>query len=95
MSKKYKYRCNKIKLFNASDPNIAYIAGLLNTDGFFRRKADGFEISLTGESEYKLLAQIKKYIETDAPIKNYNGSWRLGLGCDGIKQFMHSAFNIQ
>ena len=94
LHKPYKYRVDTSILFNAKDPNIAYIAGLLNTDGYFPKVVDSFEISLVGESERLLLQDIADYIKTTAPIAKYGNAHRLRVVQPGIRSFFQDNYNI-
>lgn len=94
VTKKFKYQVNLNKLFNAQDPNIWYIAGLIATDGYLAEHPDSFEIDLTGESEKKLLENIKIYLESTSSINKYGNSYRLKICADGIRDFLYQNFNI-
>lgn len=94
VTKKYKYTLNKSKLFNDSDPNIAYLAGLLITDGYLNPKHDSVEISLTGDDEKVLLQSILDYLECNSCVQQFGKSFRIRLATDGIKQFFFDKFNL-
>ena len=94
LSKKFKYAVNTQKLFNLQDPQIWYIAGLIATDGYLANYPDSFELTLTGEDEYQLLSNIKNYLESTAPIGNFNGANRLKICADGIREFLNKNFSI-
>lgn len=94
LHKPYKYKVDTSILFNVEDPNIAYIAGLLNTDGYFPKVVDSFEISLVGESERSLLQDIAKYIKATAPVADYGNTYRLRVVQPGIRAFFQDNYNI-
>lgn len=85
--KRFKYIVNKDKLFDLTDPNVYYIAGLIATDGYIPKSSDCFEIALTGESEYELLKDIKEYFESTSDIALYGNSYRLRIVAEGIVKF--------
>ena len=72
LKKPYKHHFNTNKFFDLNDPHIWYLAGLLVTDGYFTKNYDSFTISLTGDSEYQLLKDIKTYYECSSEIKQYH-----------------------
>ena len=94
LKKKFKYHVNTAILFNLQDPQIWYLAGLIATDGYLADCPDSFEVTLTGEDEYVLLSNIKNYLESDAPIGNFNGASRLKICADGIRNFLLNNFSI-
>ena len=94
LKKPIKHPCNTSKLFNLSDPNIWYIAGLIATDGYIVKKWNAFELALTGDSEHRLLQSIAEYLETTANITQYGKSWRLRIVAKGLPDFLFSTFNI-
>lgn len=97
LKKGHKYKINAIKLLNAYDPNVAYVAGLLATDGYVNTNADFVSIRLCGESERNLLQDILNYFESDAPVAYYdssNKSYSIRLSCDGVKKFFLDEFNV-
>lgn len=94
MHKKFKYHVNTSKLFDIKDPNIWYLAGLIATDGYLADFPDSFEITLVGESEKKLLKDIRDYLESTAPVNEYNNSYRLKISANGIREFLNKNFNI-
>lgn len=93
LKKPFKYNLNKDILFNLQDPNIYYIMGLVATDGYIAKGKNAVELSLSGESELKLLNDIKDYLEIDFPIAHYN-SYRLRIACEGLEEFIRVNFNI-
>ena len=94
VTKKYKYTLNRDRLFNASDPNIAYMAGLLITDGYLNPKHNSIEISLTGDDERILLQSILNYLSCNSSVQQFGKSFRIRLATDGIKQFFFDKFNL-
>lgn len=95
LKKAFKYPIDTVKLFNPADPNIAYIAGLIATDGFLLRDKNSFEIELHGESETHLLEDIYNYFDRKAAFRKYGPNFRLRISADGLNQFFESEFNIK
>ncbi len=93
IKKPFKYNINESKLFNLLDPNIYYLMGLIATDGYVVHGKDAIELSLTGESEFKLLEDIKTYLELDSPIVKYN-NYRLRITAKNLEKFVKDNFNI-
>lgn len=71
-----------------------YIAGLLNTDGYFRKDTDGFNLQLVGDSEYKLLEKIREYLELTCPIYKMGNRSILSVNYTGVNEHFKRAFNI-
>lgn len=95
LKKAFKYPLDTDKLFNPSDPNIAYIAGLIATDGFLLQDKNSFEIELHGESETQLLEDIYNYLDRKAAFRKYGLNFRLRVSAEGLNQFFESEFNIK
>ena len=53
--KRFKYRIDKDKFYNLTDPNVYYLAGLIATDGHIDKFANRVEIALVGDSEKKFV----------------------------------------
>ena len=94
LTKSHKYKINTTKLFNKEDIVINYLAGLLNTDGYFRKDVDGFDLQLVGEDEKELLESIRDYLESTRPIYIYQNRFILNVNCDGVREFFSKEFNI-
>ena len=95
LSKKYKFQFNKIKFFDLADPHIYYLAGLIATDGYLESNHDAFSITLTGESEFKLLFDILIYYESSSSINTYNNkNHQIRFAADGLKEFLYKNFCI-
>ena len=93
--KAFKYDVDKDKLFNKDDPNNWYLAGLLVTDGYIQKNRNAFELTLTGESEKRLLQSIKDYYHVGASISEYTpGVYRLRVAVSGLNNYLYTTYNI-
>lgn len=61
LTKRYVDWCNYDKLYDMTDPNVYYMAGLIATDGHIVKGGRVVGLGLSGDSEYKLLVDIKNY----------------------------------
>lgn len=98
VNKSRKYAVNESVLFNKDDPTIAYIAGLIATDGYTNTNADFVSLTMMGESEYDLLCDIMNYIGCASPVRAYNNrgsiKYSIRISCKGVKEFFLKEFNI-
>jgi hypothetical protein len=95
LSKKYKYQVNKDKIFDLTDPNVWYLAGLVATDGYLPFNRNAIEFTMVGESEKKLLSDILSYFECTSPLMEYSkGRYSIRLACDGLNRFLLENFGI-
>lgn len=93
LTKSYKYDVND-KIFDLSDVNLWYLAGLIASDGYLEKNADGISITLVGDSEYNLLKDIASYYSSNISVRIYNGKCNLRLSAKGLKEFFSANFNI-
>ena len=94
LTKHFCYPLNKEKLFNLNDVNVWYLMGLIATDGYVPNKKNAVEISLTGDSEYKLLMDIYNYFELTSPILYNKNTTRIRFSTEGLNDFLYYNFNI-
>ena len=93
LSKRFKYKCDE-KILDSENPQTAYLAGLIATDGYIPKNRLAVEIDLTGESEYKLLNNLKNYYNIDAEVKSYGNSYRLRISTANLVDFFEQEFNL-
>lgn len=99
IKKPYKAMFNLSKFYDLTDPNVYYLAGLIATDGYIDTDGNRVTIELVGDSEFKLLTQIKTYFETPINIKQFDKGDNyivnnLTFSDKDIKQFYLNNFNI-
>ncbi len=95
LKKPYKYKFNLKKLYNLSDANVWYLAGLLATDGYLSSNSNYIEIGLTGLDERNLLQEINNYFENEKnPYFFKNNITRIVFSDNNIKEFFKLNFNI-
>ena len=98
LTKSRKYIINESKILDAHNPNVAYLAGLIITDGYVNTNADFISLCLVGDSEFQLLKKIKDVFEINSPIQDYKLQDKkkhcLRISCSGIKEFFLNKFNI-
>lgn len=94
LSKKYKYTVDTSRLFDVTNPNTCYLAGLTATDGYVPKGRNTIEIRLVGDSELALLIEIKDYFQCTAPVQHYGNSHSLRITSDGLNTFFLRNFNI-
>lgn len=98
LKKPYKYQLQLNRLFNLEDPHLYYLAGLFATDGYFPFNVDAVEIDLTGDSEKKLLEDLRDYYIPDFPIPSYqrpgcSEHYKLRLSGPNVKNFFEGLLN--
>lgn len=93
LSKRFKYQVSD-KLFDYNDPHVAYLAGLIATDGYIPKNKLAVELDLTGSSEYSLLCSIKDYFEITAPIVKYGNSYRLRIAANNLVSFLEDKYQL-
>lgn len=94
--KPYKYQFNKSKMYNVSNANLWYLAGLLATDGYLNPTDNYIEVGLKGKDERELLLKINTYFENQkAPYIFKNDVTRITFSDNKLKQFFKENFNIQ
>lgn len=98
LTKSHKYKINRERLLSKSDANVAYLAGLVATDGYVNTNADFVSISMCGDSEKRLMEDILRYFESDAPISEYTSKGikknSIRISCTGIKEFLNDNFGV-
>jgi hypothetical protein len=93
LTKTFKYHVKDI-IFDLTNINVWYLAGLIATDGYLELNSDAISITLKGESEYNLLSSIANYFSDDIKVITYSNKHVLRLSTNGIKEFFSSQFNI-
>lgn len=68
LTKRYVDWCNYDKLYDMTDPNVYYMAGLIATDGHIVKGGRVVGLGLSGDSEYKLLVDIKNYFQLNKNV---------------------------
>lgn len=96
LTKNTKYKLNLNLLYDLTDPNIYYFAGLIATDGYLpEHLPDTLFLQLSGDSEYELLQNISKYYNSTCPIRTYGGTRHLlRWNQPGLHKFFVDNFNL-
>lgn len=93
LKKRFKYQVSE-RIYDYTDPNVAYFAGLLATDGYIPKNRLAVELDLTGVDEKDLLEKIREYFECNAPIQSYGNSNRLRISAENLVSFFEQNFNL-
>lgn len=94
MKKRYKHKIDESLLYDETNVTTCYLAGLLNSDGYFRKDVDGFSICLVGDDEKILLETLKSYYNSDIPVIDIGNKHLWCVNRIGIRKFFSEKFNI-
>lgn len=96
LTKQFKHHINDNKLKDVSDPDACYLAGLIATDGYVNTNAQFVSLTMVGDSEKQLLADILKCFDSSDVVHPYANGYKcsIRISCDGYKQFLMDEFCI-